>query len=54
MIRLVLRLAGDSRGYAATQYALAGVGFALGLACLTALLGGDVLHPLFFGGPAMK
>jgi len=54
MIRLLRAFAGDTGGYAATQYALAGVTFALAMACLMALMGGNVLHALFFGGPVMK
>jgi len=54
MIRLLRAFAGDASGYAATQYAIAGVTFALAMTCLLAVMGGDVLHSLFFGGSPMK
>jgi ABC-type uncharacterized transport system permease subunit len=44
------RLLRNTDGHAATQYAIAGATFAVAMACLMALMGGDAIRALFLGG----
>jgi hypothetical protein len=50
----LFRLLRDDDGYAATQYAIAGATFALAMASLLAIMGGDAFHALFFGAGSQR
>jgi hypothetical protein len=51
LTKLLPRCLTCDAAYAASGFTMAGAAFALALACLMAVLGGDVLHGLFFGAP---
>ena len=48
------RLLRDTGGHATTHYAVVGATFALAMACLMALMGGDAIRALLLGGGSSR